>query len=195
MKIYKFKNSDVIYVLQPRPNQSDDLIAFTKRHNYSKYNREYSRADKEDIKGVSKEQLKRMILIGDTEKDWDLSIPAAGGWYATLTDNRFFIDWKIVCYRCWYAFLTILLVGIVIGILGIPYWQYLYGRWASACTEVYDGNEQIYKGNSYFYTTESRGTGTIFKQREEQFWFPRQIKEIQSNKISIKTVACESKGK
>lgn len=79
------------------------------------------------------------------------------------------------------------------GIITLPWTTYYYDIWVSPCTEVYDGNELIYSGKSNFYTTESRGTGTIFKQYEEKIFFPKQLKEIQSNKISIKTISCEQK--
>ena len=81
------------------------------------------------------------------------------------------------------------------GIMTLPWTTYYYDIWVSPCTEVYDGNELIYRGKSNFYTTESRGTGTIFKQFEEKIFFAKQLKEIQSNKISIKTIQCEQKDK
>lgn len=78
-------------------------------------------------------------------------------------------------------------------IASLPWINFEYNKWKSPCTEVYDGTELIYRGNSYFYSTESRGTGTIFKQYEERVILPRQLKEIQSDKISIKTISCEEK--
>ncbi len=77
-------------------------------------------------------------------------------------------------------------------ILTLPWTSYYYEIWKSPCTEVYDGNELIYRGKSNFYTTESRGTGTIFKQYEEKIFLAKQLKEIQSDKITIKTISCET---
>jgi len=62
----------------------------------------------------------------------------------------------------------------------------------SPCTEVYEDGELIYKGSSVFYSTESRGTATIFYQYDERIFFQRKVKEIMSNKITIKTIKCET---
>lgn len=63
----------------------------------------------------------------------------------------------------------------------------------SPCTEVYEDGKLIYKGSSVFYSTESRGTATIFYQYDERIFFQRKTKEIMSNKITIETTKCETK--
>lgn len=88
---------------------------------------------------------------------------------------------------------SILVIIILVGMLGLPWWIRAYNLWASPCSRVYNGNELIYEGNSYFYDTESRGTGTMFKQYNESVLFSRQIKEIISNEIRIETVSCSKK--
>lgn len=55
-------------------------------------------------------------------------------------------------------------------------------------TKVYDGDELIYEGNSYFYRTCSRGNATMIKVYEETPFFPKQLKEVMSNNIRIVTV-------
>lgn len=82
---------------------------------------------------------------------------------------------------------------IVGSIAAIPVANFYISVWRSPCTEVYDGNKLIYSGNSYFYQTESRGTGTIFKEYEAKLILPRQLQEIQSNAITIKTIKCEER--
>ena len=54
--------------------------------------------------------------------------------------------------------------------------------------KVYDGDELIYEGNSYFYITSSRGNATMVKVYEQTPWFPRQLKEVMSHNIRIVTV-------
>ncbi len=93
--------------------------------------------------------------------------------------NAFFIDYVI----------TISALLFLIGLLGSPYWVYKYEIWKSPCSEVYNEGKLIYKGNSYFYKTESRGTSTIYKEYDKRFFFPRMKKEIMSNTLTIKT--CE----
>ena len=55
-------------------------------------------------------------------------------------------------------------------------------------TKVYDGDELIYEGNSYFYVTSSRGNATMVKVYEQTPWFPKQLKEVMSNNIRIVTI-------
>lgn len=87
----------------------------------------------------------------------------------------------------------ILCILALVAVCGLPWWVRAYNLWASPCSRVYNGNELIYEGNSYFYDTESRGTGTMFKQYNESVLFSRQIKEIISNEIRIETVECSKK--
>ena len=58
----------------------------------------------------------------------------------------------------------------------------------SPYTKVYDDDELIYEGNSYFYRTCSRGNATMIKVYEQTPWFPKQIKEVMSDNIRIVTV-------
>lgn len=84
----------------------------------------------------------------------------------------------------------ILFILFIIMFIIIPnYLKYKYDVYTSPCSEVYNENILIYKGNSYFYKTESRGNSTIFKEYEKKFLFPKMKKEIMSNKLEIKT--CE----
>ena len=63
-----------------------------------------------------------------------------------------------------------------------------YNVRTSPYTKVYDGDELIYEGNSYFYRTCSRGNATMIKVYEQTPWFPKQIKEVMSDNIRIVTV-------
>lgn len=65
---------------------------------------------------------------------------------------------------------------------------YYYNVRTAPYTKVYDGDELIYEGNSYFYITSSRGNATMVKVYEQTPWFPRQLKEVMSNNIRIVTV-------
>lgn len=91
------------------------------------------------------------------------------------------------------GFFALITTACLIGgtFIAIPALDYYISVWKSPCTEVYDGEQLIYRGNSYFYQTESRGTGTIFKEYQKRMIMPRQIQEIQSNAITIKTIKCE----
>ena len=83
----------------------------------------------------------------------------------------------------------ILPILLLVCFLSTPYWIYKFEVWRSPCSEVYNEGKLIYKGNSYFYKTESRGTSTIYKEYDKRFFFPRMKKEIMSNTLTIKT--CE----
>lgn len=87
------------------------------------------------------------------------------------------------------SFATVVLIGLFI--IGLSYAAYKIGVWRSPCTRVYNGDELIYTGNSYYYNTGSRGSSTIFKEYEPRFWFPKREKEIMSNDIRIETVSCQ----
>lgn len=65
---------------------------------------------------------------------------------------------------------------------------YYYNVRTAPYTKVYDGDELIYEGNSYFYITSSRGNATMVKVYEQTPWFPRQLKEVMSHNIRIVTV-------
>lgn len=65
---------------------------------------------------------------------------------------------------------------------------YYYNVRTAPYTKVYDGDELIYEGNSYFYITSSRGNATMVKVYEQTPWFPRQLKEVMSHNIRIITV-------
>ena len=99
------------------------------------------------------------------------------------------LDWENVLLDVLSIIGTIVLL-FVIG--GLPWWTRAYNLYVSPCTEVYNDNELIFRGNSYYYTTESRGTGTMFKQYDERVIFQRQIKEVISDKIQITTISCDS---
>lgn len=82
----------------------------------------------------------------------------------------------------------VLFVGIVVF---FRYIDYRWNIWKSPCTKVYDGEILIYYGNSHFYKTYSRGTGTMFQQKSERFILPKIVKEIQTNDLRIETVTCK----
>ena len=65
---------------------------------------------------------------------------------------------------------------------------YFYNVRTTPYTQVYDGDELIYEGNSYFYRTSSRGNATMVKVYEQTPWFPKQLKEVMSNNIRIVTI-------
>ena len=70
----------------------------------------------------------------------------------------------------------------------ITFGYYLYNVRTAPYTQVYDGDELIYEGNSYFYHTSSRGNATMVKVYEQTPWFPKQTKEVMSNNIRIITI-------
>ena len=86
--------------------------------------------------------------------------------------------------------LSFFIIGIAIFI-GACYGVRQINISLSPCTEVYEDGELIYKGSTIFYSTESRGTATIFYQYDERIFFQRTVKEIMSNKITISTVSCK----
>lgn len=65
---------------------------------------------------------------------------------------------------------------------------YYYNVRTAPYTRVYDGDDLIYEGNSYFYVTSSRGNATMVKVYEQTPWFPRQLKEVMSHNIRIVTI-------
>lgn len=90
------------------------------------------------------------------------------------------------------AFATVIVASAFLCVVcvGPLYIYYRYNVWVSPCTRVYDGDTLIYKGNSYYYNTQSRGTATMFQEHQQRFLFPRMIKEVVSNDIYIETVSC-----
>lgn len=83
--------------------------------------------------------------------------------------------------------IKIIVVFIVLtGSITLGY--YYYNVRTAPYTKVYDGDELIYEGNSYFYITSSRGNATMVKVYEQTPWFPRQLKEVMSHNIRIVTV-------
>lgn len=87
-----------------------------------------------------------------------------------------------------YIFVFILFVGVLTC---FRYIDYRLSVWKSPCTKVYDGEILVYSGNSHFYKTSSRGTGTMFQQRSKRFILPKTVKEIQTNDLRIETVSCK----
>lgn len=73
----------------------------------------------------------------------------------------------------------------------LAYINYAWEIWRSPCTKVYDGGTLLYAGKSCFYETSSRGTGTMFQEKEQRFFFPRMVKEVISDNIHIETVSCK----
>lgn len=80
----------------------------------------------------------------------------------------------------------ILIFVILTGSVTLGY--YYYNVRTAPYTKVYDGDELIYEGNSYFYVTSSRGNATMVKVYEQTPWFPKQLKEVMSNNIRIVTI-------
>lgn len=80
----------------------------------------------------------------------------------------------------------ILVFVILTGSITLGY--YYYNVRTAPYTKVYDGDELIYEGNSYFYVTSSRGNATMVKVYEQTPWFPKQLKEVMSNNIRIVTI-------
>lgn len=59
--------------------------------------------------------------------------------------------------------------------------------WSVPCIEVYDGEELLYVGNERWSITESRGTSTLWYQKERKSFISRKVNErispnIRSNK-------------
>ncbi len=65
------------------------------------------------------------------------------------------------------------------------------GVWRSPCVNVYNNNELIYTGTSWYIRTETRGAATYYRQIQQKKWFPKIEKEIVSDKITIETIKCE----
>lgn len=84
-------------------------------------------------------------------------------------------------------------IGAMAIFIGIAFGCRQLNIYLSPCIEVYTDGELIYKGSSVFYDTDSRGTATIFRQYDEKIFLQKKIKEIVSNKITIKTIKCETK--
>jgi hypothetical protein len=80
-------------------------------------------------------------------------------------------------------------IVIFLLVVSFSYFKYKFKVYQTPCSIVYNDGKIIYKGNSYFYKTESRGNSTIFKEYEKKILFPKMKKEIMSDKLEIKT--CE----
>lgn len=68
---------------------------------------------------------------------------------------------------------------------------YNVGIWRAPCVNVYNDGELIYSGTNWVIRTETRGSATYYSQIEQKKWFPKQIKEIVSDKITIETTTCK----
>ncbi len=72
-------------------------------------------------------------------------------------------------------------------VYGILYIDYKISTSRLPCAEVYIDNQLIYKGNSYHFETESRGSSTFYREFEKGIhFFPKITKEIISDNIKIK---------
>lgn len=80
----------------------------------------------------------------------------------------------------------VVVFAVLTGSITLAY--YYYNVRTAPYTKVYDGDELIYEGNSYFYVTSSRGNATMVKVYEQTPFFPRQLKEVMSHNIRIVTV-------
>lgn len=87
---------------------------------------------------------------------------------------------------------AVVMLAMFFGFFGsIAYINYAWEKWRSPCTKVYDAETLLYAGKSCFYETSSRGTGTMFQEKEQRFFFPRMVKEVISDNIRIETVSCK----
>lgn len=90
------------------------------------------------------------------------------------------------------AVLIVLLV--IIGALcGGAICRYHYRIYVAPTIEVYDGTELLYRGSEAFSFTESRGTSTMWYEKEPAYFFPRKLNERISPNIRSKTIDKEGK--